>query len=229
MYEPLQITATMGSQVAYVDIIMFDSLLAAAAAMEQSLEQLTNEEDIQDFDLPLGRDESGVWLASAGFMSGIPGKAIYHKKWDEQNDDIVVTGKSKIVVTNGVYKSYSMPLRYIDTNRIYFWAIGDKDEICQKLAKITAIGKKRAQGYGAVEKWAVAQSEVARNQILALRPIPKSGNNPVIDSLKYVDMQIRKTPPYWALSDAIVCSAPVPLLSEESLCSLLQATQYTDS
>lgn len=229
MYEPLQITATMSSPVAYVDIIMFDSLLAAATAMEQSLEQLINEEDIQDFDLPLERDESGVWLASVGFMSGIPGKAIYHKKWDEQNDDIVVTGKSKIVVTNGVYKSYSMPLRYIDTNHIYFWAIGDKGEICRKLTKITAIGKKRAQGYGAVEQWSVESSTISRDKILALRPDPKSGVNLKIEPLKYIDMQIRLNPPYWALTDVVVCSAPVPLLSEDSLCSLLQVTQYTDS
>jgi CRISPR type IV-associated protein Csf3 len=230
MYKPLQITANMNSPVAYVDIIMFDSLLAASVAIERNMGQLTNEEDIQEFELPLEKSEpEGVWLASAGFMAGIPGKAIYHKKWDEENDEIVATGKSKIVVTNGVYKSYSMPIRYIDTNRIYFWAIGEKDEIQQKLAKITAIGKKRSQGYGAVDNWEIEPSKITREQIFALRPVPKNGNNVKMKPLQYIDMQIRRTPPYWALSDAVVCSAPVPLLSEEVLCSLLQAMQYKDS
>lgn len=229
MYEALQITANMNSPVAYVDIIMFDSLLAAAVAIERETDQLTSEEDIQEFELPLKKAEEGVWLASAGFMAGIPGKAIYHKKWDEENDEIVATGKSKIVVTNGVYKSYSMPLRYIDTNRIYFWAIGDKAEIRQKLTKITAIGKKRSQGYGMVDNWAIEPSIITREQILALRPVPKSGNSTKIIPLQYIDMQIRRTPPYWALSGAVVCNAPVPLLSEEALCSLLQVTRYTGS
>ena len=43
----------------------------------------------------------------------------------------------------------------------------------QKLAKSQQLAKRQ----GMAEKWAVAQSEVARNQIL-VAPIPKSGNNP---------------------------------------------------
>lgn len=227
MFERLKITATMGSPTAFIDMVVLDSILAAVAAKELHLDQLTTEDSIMEFDLPLKKG-LGYWNASSGFCVGNAGKAVYHKKWDEAHDDIVVTGKSKINVSSGGYKSYSMPLRYIDTPTLTFWAVGIAAQIEKQLSTVTAIGKKRSQGYGQVIGWHVTASFCGEEEIVALRPMP-SKTSKKFDFLEYFEKNMRVIPPYWAMKDAVKCTVPIPVVPEVALCCLLQVMQSPGS
>ena len=92
--------------------------------------------------MPLKIWRENIYYASAGFYDGVEGIATYHKKWDEEYDDLVdFKGKrAKIYVGSGFYKSFSLKNRYISAEKIVFFAKGDKNEIEKLLEQAVTEG-----------------------------------------------------------------------------------------
>jgi len=63
--------------------------------------------------------------------------------------------RGKVVIEQGRYKAYHMPIFYKAALRIEWYCVGDKREIESLLSTVTHIGKKTAQGWGRVIRWAV--------------------------------------------------------------------------
>ncbi|WP_220211498.1 hypothetical protein [Reticulibacter mediterranei] len=65
----------------------------------------------------------------------------------------------KVIIENGRYKAYHMPLSTLITDKIVWYAYGNLEEIRTLLTPITAIGKKRSYGNGMVMRWSVEPME----------------------------------------------------------------------
>lgn len=116
---------------------------------------------IEPIDIPFIDKWEGLYKISLGIFDGPVSKAIYHKKWDEEYDDVVdFKGKKEVVlVATGRLKSYSMPLRIVSASTVIFFVSGDKEKLEEVLEGITRLGKKSAQGYGLVREWKVEEIE----------------------------------------------------------------------
>jgi CRISPR type IV-associated protein Csf3 len=103
----------------------------------------------------------------------------WNKRFDVQpalSDHIDFAGRvEKIIIENGRYKAYHMPLPTLVTDTIIWYAYGEAGPIASLLSGVTAIGKKRAYGNGAVVRWQIEEqsqdwSEWRAGQLM--RPIP---------------------------------------------------------
>jgi len=95
----------------------------------------------------------GWWIAE--------GKDHWNKRFDSRFMDLVDFGsrRGKIIVEQGRYKAYHMPVFYYAALRIEWYAVGDRAEIERLLCCVTHLGKKRSQGYGRVIRWEVEPIE----------------------------------------------------------------------
>lgn len=138
--------------------------------------------------------------------------AYWHKRFDEvlaeQHADFAGR-RGKIAVNAGRYKNYRMPIVIILADKLEWYCVGEPDEIRVLLTGITAIGKKRSQGYGLIDEWLVEDwpedwSEVGPGGKLmrALHEMPKTTEkaNVMMSGMK---------PPYWAQSNKSIVFMPL--------------------
>lgn len=85
------------------------------------------------------------------------GQDHWNKRLDSGFADLVNFGtrRGKVVIEQGRYKAYHMPIFYRVADKIEWYCVGDKHEIEQLLSTVTHIGKKTSQGWGRVTSWAV--------------------------------------------------------------------------
>jgi len=63
--------------------------------------------------------------------------------------------RGKVIIEQGRYKAYHMPLFYYATRQVEWYCIGDRTEIEYLLSTVTHLGKKASQGWGRVSRWQV--------------------------------------------------------------------------
>ena len=85
------------------------------------------------------------------------GRDAWVKRFDSRLSDIVdfQGRRGKVIIEEGTYKAYHMPIYYRSALRIEWYCVGDKVGIKHLLERMTHIGKKSAQGWGRVAKWDV--------------------------------------------------------------------------
>lgn len=85
----------------------------------------------------------------------------WNKRFDTQaslSDHIDFGGRvEKIIIEQGQYKAYHMPLPTLITNKIMWYAYGDREAMTDLLSPVMGIGKKRAQGEGHVLRWGIEE------------------------------------------------------------------------
>lgn len=127
------------------------------------------------------KDESLWYWACSAAQATVKGRdtQYWNKRFDTQaalSDSIDFGGRvEKIIIENGQYKAYHMPLPTLVTDALCWYAYGDRDELLDLLSPIAAIGKKRAQGNGAVLRWSVepmAEDCSEWRGGMLMRPIP---------------------------------------------------------
>ena len=64
--------------------------------------------------------------------------------------------RGKVIIEQGRYKAYHMPIFYRVSQRIEWYCVGDGERIGELLSTVTHLGKKRSQGYGRVAEWEIA-------------------------------------------------------------------------
>lgn len=83
----------------------------------------------------------------------------WNKRFDTQaglSDHIDFGGRvEKIIIEQGRYKAYHMPLPTLVCNKVVWYAYGDAAKISDLLSPITGISKKRSQGQGHVLRWEI--------------------------------------------------------------------------
>lgn len=144
---------------------------------------------------------SSVGFYDKGFVEGVTA-------WRKRVD--MPAGMGKVDIKRGYFKAFDMPLTYVSTPTVTFYANGNRDEISRLLAAhISHIGKKRSQGYGKIKTINIETIDEDKS-ILAdgklQRPIPVKGcpykfANPIEAYYAY-------HPPYWRTANLTQCYMP---------------------
>lgn len=154
----LKITAYMSSPLVINHDLMLDAILIGKKAIELKLSNETldpmNPLEIRDIveyfeDIP---------LCSKAIFEGLDSKSVYYKRFDDDSEMYKIT--KKIETGKGKYKNYSNSLKVTDTDKVIFFAKGNKELIEKYLSWTCGLGKKLSQGYGLVRDWKV--EEVAK-------------------------------------------------------------------
>lgn len=104
-------------------------------------------------------------------------------------------------VASGRYKGYHMPVYYRHAQAVDWYVVGHRESISALLWHATALGKKTAQGWGAVTRWevepAVEDWSVHGPSGRLMRAIPREGG-----------MLHGFRPSYWAPRNQAPCALP---------------------
>lgn len=211
----LKIVAELAAPVAFIDFLCLEGALSYAVFREMKGDDYENADGISQlkrFDLPFMNYWNGLCKISSGFVNGGSFKSIYHKKWDEEYDDIVdfKGNREKITVGTGQLKSYSMPLRVVASPKVVFFADGEKERISQLLNEyVFFLGKKASQGWGQVRHWRI--EEIKEDYSIskdgqAMRPIPMTLANSIAlyGKVRYTGFRS----PFWNPDNMTACIVP---------------------
>lgn len=169
-FRPLTITAWPQCGVISDAFLPIDGLLYYYAHREAYGEQTVTAPGARTgggahVPIPLERRNTqarGLWYYAASFAQWSAPCALgsdhWNKRFDQQHADLVDFGarRGKVLVGEGAYKALHMPIYYRHSLSVSWHVVGDADAICRLLDHCTHLGKKPAQGYGAVLRWEVA-------------------------------------------------------------------------
>ncbi len=204
---PLKVTFHLRTPVALgFPWIFFDSLLAHVALREElgeryySLPTKTPIDRIPELPLKRWRD---VYVASVSIFEPETELAVYqfYKRGD------FPFPRGKIRRGSGFFKDFIIRATYVPAHRAVFYATGELEEVKRLVAKISALGKERNVGFGAVRRVEVKEVEEEWGLVrggLAMRPIP------VRLLRRYEDAAyLAYKPPYWAKESVDLCAVPL--------------------
>lgn len=215
----LKVTAHMldGRINSHDGLFNLDSILAYAWMKEHHPDKLYNSEITRDGlvepSLPL-EWRGDHWASSSGFFVQYKESIEhYHRRFnDKEAQDYIDFGKRRgsVNTKSGEFKAYRMPQPIRLIPKIEFYAMGNKDEIERLLnTHITNVGKKGAQGYGAVREWTVEPIEedwTETGPYGVMRPTPFDGELP--SGERYQVRQSGTKPPYWLRDNQEICIIP---------------------
>jgi len=221
--QPLRIQAIMqdGRIAGTEPWFPLDSILAAAwmrrnhpeAFYNAGSHMLANELIIAD--LPFARRGAGedwYWACSFNAETPLHEYVMYwHKRFDDHLEKYIDFGRrrGKVDTKSGKYKAYRMPLVIQLFDQLTWYAVGDLEDVLKLCSTVTHIGKKSAQGLGAVDYWTVEPwpedwSEFRDGRLM--RAIPVELGLPEGVTGRMTQQGIR--PPYWHSEHQRVCYTP---------------------
>lgn len=123
------------------------------------------------------------------------------KKLDTRYADLLAPQRARVPTSGGPYRAYRMPVAYRHALSVCWYVVGEPVEIRQLLSLVTHLGKKTAQGWGAVIDWTVAPAaadwSVTGPEGQLMRPIPDPAGVPT-----------PIVPPYWLPRSVVPCRVP---------------------
>jgi len=166
--EPLKVTAYLRTGVVADRWLPLDSILMYQAnrdALGPELATVPGGSDVQAAStLPLDIAHPGRrnWYYKCSWAQPQPwwvaeGKDHWNKRFDSSLAGLVDFGarRGKVLIEQGQYKAYHMPVFYLAAQSVEWYCVGDSDEIRYLLSTVTHVGKKRSQGWGRVTEWRV--------------------------------------------------------------------------
>lgn len=211
-----KIVFDMTSPVCAQHTVMFDGLLAYAYFQEHAPAELKNVGMVQlenEFDfsgMPIERHPAGYFMASWMLYEVQESAGQTHtflKKWDEESDYMADFGKSRraVHIDRGEFKTKQIPLRIVNTPRVWFYFRSEKvEEVARLIDKhIAGIGKKVSRGYGFFRGFTITliEEDIFASQIM--RPIPATGKETIMPGQRY-EYRAWK-PPYWHPGNFTIC------------------------
>lgn len=169
-YQPLRVVAILRTGVVCDPWLPLDAILDYQVKRERFGAQETTRpggepgKSKPDPDVPLlvYHADTENWYYACSWAQPQPWWAVegtdyWNKRFDNGFADLVDFGgrRGKVIIEQGPYKAYHMPVFYRTATRIEWYAIGDLVRVRELLATVTHIGKKRSQGWGRVSKWHV--------------------------------------------------------------------------
>jgi len=165
--EPLRVRAWLRSGVVADRHLPLDGILLyqnhrdALGALEMTVPgEYTNNAPVAT--LPLGILHPGHrhWYYQcswAQWSHEVEGQDYWNKRFRSQLVDLVDFDRrrGKVIIEQGKYKAYHMPVLYRAALWIEWYCIGDKKEIEHFLSTVTHLGKKAVQGWGRVARWQI--------------------------------------------------------------------------
>ena len=153
------------------------------------------------------RNRDVPWYYAASFAQWggavAEGQDHWNKRFDQSLADLVDFGgkRGKVIVEQGVYKAYHMPVWYRHALSVHWHVVGDGEAIGRLLSCTTHIGKKHAQGWGSVLRWRVEpwghDWSVYGEHGQLLRAIPAATG--ILTGYR---------PSYWMAKNQTICQVP---------------------
>jgi hypothetical protein len=93
----------------------------------------------------------------AQWSQDVEGRDHWNKRFDTSFASLVDFGgrRGKIIIEQGKYKAYHMPVFYRAALWVEWYCVGDRAEIEHLLSTVTHIGKKGTQGWGRALRWEI--------------------------------------------------------------------------
>ena len=155
--------------------------------------------------------EEGVFLSTQFlYERGVEFLDSWKKRFESKYHYLVDFGKGRrrVNISQGKYRSYDMPLPAHVVLEGWWLFIGDGRQVKRLMEdNLVAVGKKSAEGFGWIDSlMLIERPDVARRDILSLRPIPK------IVAEKYGILGNERImawrPPYWKRKNQSLCMVP---------------------
>lgn len=221
MFSPLKITAHLQCAVVTDETLPIDGVLYYYA--------MRQEYGVQDVTIPGGHpdkqpihasvpllmlNKGPQWFYAASFAQWSQPVAEmtdhWNKRYDVKYDDLVDFGvkRGKVIVEQGRYRAYHMPVFCRHSLSVSWYVMGGGEAIRTLLAYVTHLGKKTAQGWGAVLRWEVepwrADWSVRGSGGELMRAIPASASKDGPARLLYCGYR----PSYWDKQNQAMCVVP---------------------
>lgn len=171
MFEPMRVTARLACGAVCDGSLPLDALLNYQSHREEFGAEIVTVPGAEananpgsrSLCLPLMRvnEETPLWHYAASFAVWEGGLAEGTNHWVGSFDlglsDLVDFGKLKarVEIGSGRYRSYRMPMRYMHSPVVRWYAVGHVDSVRRLLTTLTHVGKKVSQGWGCVLSWDV--------------------------------------------------------------------------
>lgn len=193
-----------------------DGLVAHLAALDEYgreyldliAESTINAPTDLDLNLPL-KTTNGIRHASASFFDDTEKRTTkLYKRYMEGRSHMVDSRRNKIRTNSGVYKNDIIRLPYYPASECMFYFGATAPDRLQQLFNdhFSALGKKRAVGFGAVREMEWSETEEDMSVVYdgrAMRPIPAEKLSHA-EQTEYVSWR----PPYWADENHAECAPP---------------------
>jgi len=166
--EPLCITAYLCTGIVCDQWLPLDGILLYQTCRDTLGPQIVTVPGGQDVQgvgtLPLGIVHPGRrnWYYQCSWAQPQPwwageGQDHWNKRFDQGFAYLVdfQGRRGKVIIEQGQYKAYHMPVFYYAAQQVEWYCIGDKAEIEYLLSTVTHIGKKGSQGWGRVSRWQI--------------------------------------------------------------------------
>lgn len=203
---PLVITATIRGEVSLKEPVHFDALLAAAVAMRDELPPAYTAEEVLPIEIPVEREPGGRFHLCSASLSAVEltVKRTTIKRYPLEEIKDMGSYRGKVNLSAGRTKHYCIPRpsAHLIDDRMTWYAIGDAAAVREVLGWVTHVGKHRAVGYGAVERWDIrTETEppwdgfpVIDPHGMPLRALPTDWPGVNLDARRRIG---RLTYPYW--------------------------------
>jgi CRISPR type IV-associated protein Csf3 len=213
--EPLHITAYMQTPVVSDASLPLDAVLYYTAMREQYGDQVVtvpgseHPNRVPAISLPLMRhhEEGPMWFYACSWAQWSRPVATGRDHWNKRFDLSLASlvdfqgRRGKVDVSSATYKAYHMPVFYRHSLSVCWYLVGHRQSIERWLPHCTHLGKKTAQGWGAVLRWRVetwqADWSVQDDAGHLMRAIPAESG-----------ILIGFRPSYWLPKNQTICEVP---------------------
>jgi hypothetical protein len=131
------------------------------------------------------------------------------KRFETQQLQYLKTKKKKIARGSGFFRDFMIRIPYLPAKEVKFYFFGGKEELGDLLKNVTHLGKKTAEGFGAVRSCEIKESKEDYSLVkdgIAMRPLPEKIARRFGIPMKI--MQLAYRPPYWDKRNIALCAAP---------------------
>ncbi len=156
------------------------------------------------------------WYACSTPLLDVQGhtKQFWNKRFRTgAESDFLDFGKKRgtIVIEAGTYKAYHQPLMLLQTHVITWHVVGDRAMLTEAVRHISAIGKKRGYGYGAVQNWTIEPDDAdhslyTADGTLLARPVPIAALGQLGYTGSYAQEYIAFRAPGWLPANQTLCA-----------------------
>lgn len=184
-YKPLKITAHIAHGVIGDGYFPLDGILMAARIQDmvdvghnKAFPRLERDAEPIYMSLPLERrgvpsferapraSEDYYWAASWAIANWYEEEVDHYSKRTKTEFEDMLEKPRKLHTGSGRFREYRMPLYYLLTDKITWYAVGDPYEVEYLLSTwVLSIGRKRSQGWGRVLKWEIEEIEEDYSEI----------------------------------------------------------------
>lgn len=216
MFEPMKVTAYLQCPVISDAYLPIDGILHYQANRDvNGVQEITLPgEDYH----PKGTKQTHMWLkvvnggtpqwhyaASFAQWEGAvaEGQDHWNKRFDQSLAHLIdfQGRRGKVIVEQGAYKAYHMPVWYRHALEVTWYLVGDLGWVQRMLSTVTHLGKKTAQGWGAVLRWEVEpwphDWSVWGPASQLMRAVPSDKG-----------IRIGLRPSYWLPRNQMICEVP---------------------